>query len=107
MRTRSFGPTGRAIPVIGIGTWHMESDDRRSAIAALRRAIDLGMIHVDTAELYGSGKVETLVGEAIAKLRDRVFLVSKVLPNNASYTGTPCCSHHGITRCSIERSRRW
>jgi len=103
VRTRSFGPTGRAIPVIGIGTWHMESDDRRSAIAALRRAIDLGMIHVDTAELYGSGKVETLVGEAIAKLRDRVFLVSKVLPNNASYAGTLKACEATLRRLKTER----
>lgn len=88
MRTRPFGPTGSAIPVFGIGTWNMERDDRSASIAAIRRAIELGMVHVDTAELYGDGKVETTVGEAIAGLRDRVFLVSKVLPRNASYAGT-------------------
>jgi diketogulonate reductase-like aldo/keto reductase len=88
MQARPFGPTGRSVPVVGIGTWNMERDDRSSAIAAIRRAIDLGMVHVDTAELYGSGSVETMVGEALAGLRDRVFLVSKVLPRNASYSGT-------------------
>jgi diketogulonate reductase-like aldo/keto reductase len=88
MRARTFGPTGHTVPVLGIGTWHMERDDRKAAIAAIRRAALLGMVHVDTAELYGSGKVETLVGEAIAGVRDRIFLVSKVLPRNASYTGT-------------------
>jgi diketogulonate reductase-like aldo/keto reductase len=66
----------------------MEEDDRASAIAALRRGLELGLTHLDTAEMYGSGKVEALVGEAIRGLRDRVFLVSKVLPSNASYDGT-------------------
>lgn len=86
METRPFGSA--TVPVLGIGTWKMENDDRASAIAAIRRAVELGMTHVDTAELYGSGRVETLVGEALQGLRDRVFLVSKVLPHNASYDGT-------------------
>jgi diketogulonate reductase-like aldo/keto reductase len=76
------------VPVIGIGTWNMEGDDRKGAIAAIRRAIEIGMVHVDTAELYGSGKVESLVGEAIKGVRDQIYLVSKVLPRNASYAGT-------------------
>ena len=76
------------MPVIGIGTWNMEGDDRKGAIAAIRRAIEIGMVHVDTAELYGSGKVESLVGEAIKGVRDQIYLVSKVLPRNASYAGT-------------------
>src|ERR1041385_9040936 len=88
MRTRRFGASGPEIPVIGIGTWNMERDDKKAAIAAIRRAIDLGMIHVDTAELYGSGQVERMVAEAIAGRRDQVFLVSKVLPKNATYAGT-------------------
>src|SRR5262245_16878241 len=88
MRGRQFGPTGASVPVIGIGTWNMEGDDRKGAIAAIRRAIEIGMVHVDTAELYGSGKVESLVGEAIKGVRDRIYLVSKVLPRNASYAGT-------------------
>ena len=88
MRGRQFGPTGASVPVIGIGTWNMEGDDRKGAIAAIRRAIEIGMVHVDTAELYGSGKVESLVAEAIKGVRDRIYLVSKVLPRNASYAGT-------------------
>lgn len=88
MRARRFGPGGPDVPVIGIGTWNMEQDDRGAAIAAIRRALDLGMVHVDTAELYGAGEVESMVGEAIAGRRDQVFLVSKVLPRNASYAGT-------------------
>jgi diketogulonate reductase-like aldo/keto reductase len=88
MRVRQLGSAGSSVPVLGIGTWNMERDDRKSAVLAIRRGIELGMVHVDTAELYGSGKVEVLVGEAISGQRDRVFLASKVLPRNASYAGT-------------------
>jgi diketogulonate reductase-like aldo/keto reductase len=78
----------QAVPVIGQGTWHLEGDAPDGAIAALRRGLDLGMKHIDTAELYGSGKAEALVGKAIAGRRDEVFLVSKVMPSNASPDGT-------------------
>ena len=84
MQRRMFGPTGREVAVIGMGTWYFEQADRAAAIAALRRGLDLGMDHIDTAEMYGSGAAEELVGEAIAGRRDEVFLVSKVLPHNAS-----------------------
>jgi len=85
MRTRRFGPLGVEVPVIGLGTWNFERDDPKQAIAALRRGLDLGMVHIDTAEMYGQGKVETLVGEAIAGHRDLVFLASKVLPKHAGF----------------------
>jgi diketogulonate reductase-like aldo/keto reductase len=75
------------VPVIGQGTWNLERDDRAAAIESLRRGLDAGMTHVDTAEMYGSGSVEELVGEAIADRREQVFLASKVLPNNASFKG--------------------
>jgi diketogulonate reductase-like aldo/keto reductase len=88
MRSESFGPLGLDIPVIGHGTWQMERDDRAAAVAAIRRALDLGMTHIDTAELYGSGRVEEIVREALDGRRDGVFLVSKVLPENASHDGT-------------------
>ena len=88
MRTRVFGPTGKEIPVIGQGTWNMEKDGRRAAVEALRRGLDEGMTHVDTAEMYGDGKVEEIVGEALEGGRGEVFLVSKVLPQNASRQGT-------------------
>src|SRR5688500_11247053 len=88
MRTHALGPSGVAVAVIGIGTWQMEGDDRKDCIAAIQKSLDAGATHVDTAELYGSGKVEEIVGEAIAGRRDEVFLVSKVLPSNASYEGT-------------------
>jgi len=74
--------------MIGQGTWHLEGDTAAAAIAALQRGIELGMTHIDTAELYGSGKVEALVGKAIAGRREQVFLVSKVMPSNASFDGT-------------------
>ncbi len=86
METRVFGATGVSLPVIGQGTWEMQHDAH--PVDALRRGLDLGMIHVDTAELYGSGAVERLVGEAIAGRRDEVYLVSKVIPSNASAKGT-------------------
>ena len=88
MQTRPFGPLRIEVPVIGLGTWHLEHDERAHAIAAIHRAIALGMTHIDTAEMYGSGQVEALVGEALAGRRDQVFLVSKVLPRHASYEGT-------------------
>ncbi len=98
MESRPFGPTGVRVPVVGQGTWQMEDDDRRAAIAALRRGLDLGLTHVDTAEMYGDGAVEALVGEAIAGRRDEVFLVSKVLPSHASYAGA-------IAACEASRRR--
>jgi diketogulonate reductase-like aldo/keto reductase len=88
MEKRRFGWTGVQVPVIGQGTWKMEDDPSAEALAALRTGLDAGMTHVDTAELYGGGRVESLVGRAIAGRRDQVFLVSKVMPNNASRSGT-------------------
>jgi len=88
MEKRQFGPTRRPVAVIGQGTWYIETANRASAIAALRRGIDLGATHIDTAEMYGSGAAEELAGEAIAGRRDEIFLVSKVLPGNASRRGT-------------------
>src|SRR4051812_16880412 len=98
MERRRFGPTNREVPVIGQGTWYNESDDHASAIAALRRGLELGMTHIDTAEMYGSGAVEELVGEAIAGRRDEVFLVSKVLPDNASRRGTVAACVRSLKR---------
>jgi diketogulonate reductase-like aldo/keto reductase len=83
---RVFGWTGRSVPILGQGTWRIEHDPH--AVEALRLGLNVGMTHIDTAEMYGSGKAEAVVGEAIAGRRDSVFLVSKVLPSNASYDGT-------------------
>lgn len=98
-----FGPTQRDVAVIGQGTWHLEQDDRRAAVAALRRGLDLGMTHIDTAEMYGSGRAEEIVAEAIAGRRDEVFLVSKVLPGNASRTGTIKACEQSLRRLKTDR----
>lgn len=91
MIRKPFGRTAVALPAIGQGTWDLpERGARRSeAVGALRRGIELGMTHIDTAEMYGSGAVEEMVGEALAAVpRDSVFVTSKVLPENATYKGT-------------------
>ena len=88
MEQRPFGRTDCQLGVIGQGTWNVDRGDRATVVAALRRGLDLGMNHIDTAELYGDGIVEDIVGYAIQGRRDEVFLVSKVIPNNASRTGT-------------------
>ncbi len=84
MHRRHFGPNGPLVPVVGQGTWKMEGASRPQAVRALQRGLDLGMTHIDTAEMYGSGECEEIVADAITGRRDEVFLVSKVLPQNAS-----------------------
>ena len=103
MQHKSFGPTGRAVPVIGQGTWDLEQSDRTAAVATLRYGLDRGMTHIDTAEMYGSGAAEELVGKAIAGRRDEVFLVSKVLPHNASRNGTIAACERSLKRLRTDR----
>src|SRR6266404_6272839 len=103
MERRRFGPTHREVPVIGQGTWYIDESDRASAIRTLRRGLDLGMTHVDTAELYGDGAAEEIVGEAIAGRRDEVFLVSKVLPEHASRRGTVVACEGSLARLRTDR----
>jgi diketogulonate reductase-like aldo/keto reductase len=103
VRYRKFGPTGRDVAVIGQGTWYFEHADRRAAVAALRRGLDLGMNHIDTAEMYGDGEAEAIVGEAIAGRRDEVFLVSKVLPHNASRRGTLAACERSLRHLKTDR----
>ncbi|MDR7422726.1 MAG: aldo/keto reductase [Armatimonadota bacterium] len=102
MILRPFGPTGVAVPVIGQGTWRMERD-RHSAVAALRRGLDLGLTHIDTAEMYGNGRVEEIVAEAIEGRRDEVFLVSKVWPHNATRAGTRRACEASLRRLRTDR----
>ncbi|MGH7728393.1 MAG: aldo/keto reductase [Vulcanimicrobiaceae bacterium] len=93
MRTRMFGPTGVAVPVLGQGTWPLPDRD------ALRRGLELGMTHIDTAEMYGDGRSEEIVGEAIAPYpREGLFLVSKVLPKNASERGVVRACERSLRR---------
>jgi len=87
MIKRAFGNTGMQFSAIGLGTWKMETDERGS-VTALRRGIEEGANHIDTAETYGRGEVERIVGKAVRGIRDKVYLVSKVLPAHASYADT-------------------
>jgi diketogulonate reductase-like aldo/keto reductase len=103
MERRGFGGTGRQVAVVGQGTWYIERAARAEAVAALRRGLDLGMTHVDTAEMYGSGAAERVVGEAIAGRREEVFLVSKVLPHNASRRGTVEACEASLRRLGTDR----
>jgi diketogulonate reductase-like aldo/keto reductase len=98
-------PSGDQIPVLGQGTWHLAeaSETRDSEIAALRRGLDLGMTLIDTAEMYGAGAAEELVGEAVAGRRDEVFLVSKVLPHHASREGTVRACQNSLRRLNTDR----
>ena len=101
---RAFGWTGVKVPVIGQGTWMIEGSgaSERRGVEALRAGIDLGLTHIDTAEMYGNGRAEELTGEAIAGRRDEVFLVSKVLPSNASYEGTLRACERSLARLGTD-----
>src|SRR5262249_9829285 len=103
MERRAFGPGNREVAVIGQGTWYNGAIDRHAAIAALRRGLDLGMTHIDTAEMYGSCAAEEVVAEAIEGRRDKVFLVSKVLPYNASRAGTLSACEGSLSRLKTDR----
>ncbi len=101
MRTQKFGSNGPDVSVIGQGTWYLDRGDRKSAVAALQRGIDLGMTHIDTAEMYGDA--ELVIADAIAGKRDGLFLVSKVLPSNASRRGTITACERSLKRLKTDR----
>jgi diketogulonate reductase-like aldo/keto reductase len=101
MKSRQFGPGGAAVSVIGQGTWYIDRGDRKGAVAALQRGIDLGMTHIDTAEMYGDA--EPVIADAIAGRRDDLFLVSKVLPSNASRRGTITACERSLARLKTDR----
>lgn len=103
MEQRRFGPSQRRVSVIGQGTWYIEGAKRATAVAALRRGLDLGMTHIDTAEMYGSGVAEEVIAEAIVGRRDEVFVVSKVLPQNASRKGTLAACERSLARLQTDR----
>lgn len=98
-------PSGERIPVLGQGTWQMaeRARAREDEIAALRLGIDLGMTLIDTAEMYGGGAAEELVADAIEGRRDEVFLVSKVLPSNASQSGVVAACERSLARLETDR----
>jgi diketogulonate reductase-like aldo/keto reductase len=98
-------PDGTMVPALGQGTWHM--GERASAAkheaTALRLGIDLGMTLIDTAEMYGNGGAEEVVAEAIAGQREKIFLVSKVYPQNASRDGVPAACERSLKRLRTDR----
>lgn len=98
-------PDGTAVPALGLGTWYLGEDPGRIDLQldALRTGLDLGLTLVDTAEMYGDGAAEELVGRAIAGRRDDVFLVSKVLPHHASRQGTVDACQRSLRRLGTDR----
>jgi diketogulonate reductase-like aldo/keto reductase len=101
MERRTLGRPGPPVAVVGQGTWNIDSGDRKRAIVALRAGLDRGMTHIDTAEMYGDA--EPMVADAIAGRRDEVFLVSKVLPKNASRRGTKLACERSLARLRTDR----
>jgi diketogulonate reductase-like aldo/keto reductase len=101
--TRPFGPTRRRVAAIGQGSWKIEESAADSAVECLRRGLDLGLTHIDTAEMYGSGAAESIIAKAISGRRDDVFLVSKVLPTNASTRGTLAACEKSLARLRTDR----
>jgi diketogulonate reductase-like aldo/keto reductase len=104
MCMRTLDLAGVNVPIIGQGTWRMGEDPSRRSqeVAALRQGIELGMTLIDTAEMYGEGGAEQVVGEAIAGRRDKVFLVSKVYPHNASRNGIPQACERSLQRLGTD-----
>jgi diketogulonate reductase-like aldo/keto reductase len=100
MKSKQFGKGGPDVSVIGQGTWYLDRGDRKAAISALRRGIELGMTHIDTAEMYGDA--ELVIADAITGNRDEVFLVSKVLPSNASRRGTITACERSLKRLKTD-----
>ena len=98
-------PSGETVPALGQGTWYMGDDRRKHAdeVKALKLGIDLGMTLIDTAEMYASGGAEEVVGDAIDGQRDQLFLVSKVLPSNASRSGVPTACERSLKRMRTDR----
>jgi diketogulonate reductase-like aldo/keto reductase len=101
--TRTFGSTRRRVAAIGQGTWKIEESAEDSAVESLRRGLDLGLTHIDTAEMYGSGAAESIIAKAVAGRRDEVFLVSKVLPTSASTRGTLAACEKSLARLRTDR----
>jgi diketogulonate reductase-like aldo/keto reductase len=101
--TRIFGTTRRQVASIGQGTWKIEDAAAADVIIALRRGLDRGLTHIDTAEMYGAGASERIIGKAIEGRRDEVFLVSKVLPNHASKSGTLAACEKSLAHLRTDR----
>jgi diketogulonate reductase-like aldo/keto reductase len=98
-------PGGETVPALGQGTWYMgeRRGDAAREVAALRLGVDLGMTLIDTAEMYANGGAEQVVAQVVADIRDRVFIVSKVLPQNASRSGVPAACERSLQRLKTDR----
>lgn len=105
MKCKAFGPTGTDVPAIGQGTWNVPESGApaREALRAIRCGIELGMTHLDTAEMYGAGRAEELVRDAIAEYpRESLFITTKVLPSNADYRGTIAAADRSLRRLGLD-----
>lgn len=100
--TRQFGAAQRLVASVGQGSWKIEESPADLVVASIRRGLDCGLTHIDTAEMYGSGAAETLIAQAIAGRRKEVFLVSKVLPGNASRRGTVAACEKSLARLQTD-----
>src|SRR5207302_1232013 len=98
-------PSGEPVPVLGQGTWHMgeSARERNNEVAALRAGLDLGLTLIDTAEMYANGGAEEVVAEAVAGRRDEIFIVSKMLPENATERGTVAACERSLKRLNTDR----
>jgi diketogulonate reductase-like aldo/keto reductase len=105
MPTRPFGWTAEPVSIIGQGTWMIEGSrgTEQRSVESLRLGLDLGLTHIDTAEMYGDGRAEELVADALEGRRGEAFLVSKVLPSNASYEGTLRACERSLRRLRTDR----
>ena len=103
MRTVAL-PDGETVPALGLGTWHMgeRSSEHAVEVVAIKAGIDHGMTLIDTAEMYAEGGAEQVVGEAIKGQRDKVFVVSKVYPHNASFSGAQAACERSLKRLNID-----
>jgi len=97
--------SGDKVPVLGLGTWRMgeRASERAAEVKAVRLGLELGIRLIDTAEMYGEGKAEAIVGEAMGRLRDEIYLVSKVYPHNASRRGTIAACERSLQRLGTDR----
>src|SRR3979409_1153801 len=104
MRTVTL-KTGEKVPVLGLGTWRMgeRTSQRAAEVKAVKLGLELGIRLVDTAEMYGEGVAEEIVGEAMGRLRDEIYLVSKVYPHNASRKGTLAACERSLKRLGTDR----
>lgn len=105
LETRVLGKTGEKIPVLGMGTWQVgdaTGEQRAEEIRAIRRGVELGMSMIDTAEIYGYGRAESLVGHAVKDIRDEVFIATKASPEHFAYDDLIAACESSIKRLGVK-----